>query len=246
MSDSNVKFEISTWMRENLIWVIGLMPVILASFRLLVVAQGDTEALRALLANVNVLVLVLSTILPTVPSLVFWLAVWSWDWHRLQTAEKRFEVPQWVFTCVSTIVAIVALNAMPLQLFLINIGILIAMLGYIWWRSKRDGRHAPKLRLNLTGMLALLVINSVGIPLGPSWLPTEEIEVKGQPSVVGYVVSSDPRWFVYLERRGSVVTVPASNVETRTNCSVYRSTLNHPLIDLLGTTRKFAPRCPDE
>ena len=64
---------ITAWMLDNLVWILGLIPVLLSAIRIYAVAGGDEAVLRALVVDLDVVALFLATVLPVLPYYWFFL-----------------------------------------------------------------------------------------------------------------------------------------------------------------------------
>ena len=122
------------FIRSNLVWILGLVPIALAGLRIWTVSRGDTEVFLYLLKNLNVVQLILAIIIPLTPVMVFWSWVAWVDWQRRTPRAKQVEmIPDWVdipiFIAVSGVVM-----WMPLFQLLFCILILI----FIVYRRRRS------------------------------------------------------------------------------------------------------------
>ena len=88
----------------NFAWLIGLLPVVYAGSRILVVSRGNTETMRALVQDLDVTALVLATLLPVWSTVALWWFI-SWAANVSNRNKKNYvnleglsDVKQIIFT----------------------------------------------------------------------------------------------------------------------------------------------------
>jgi len=243
---------LTEFLREHIVWILGLVPFALAGMRILIISQGNVEVLTALLLDLNVVALVLGTLLPIVPTLSFWAIVYWFERRRRTTrADQSHPSPMasgWIGLAVGLI-----LSAASFFTTLPNIGLLVFFLvarGLRYVRDRRrhgeqfdDGAH---IRLDMLNCVVLAIVGSV-VSIYTMWIPTEVINIKGHQPEVEYVLSSDREWTTHLaaysQGNGRLHIDKTSDVESRRPCSQVTRWFQRPIITFTYHPAQ-SPQCP--
>jgi hypothetical protein len=194
-----------------------------------------------LLNSTNPVNLVIATLFPWIPLIILYTGIWIWEWRRRQPEAFRKKTQLFVGSgCL--LISLPALTAMPILILAVAAGVLAIQYGRLALRVRKKEIAWSDYRIEVW---FAIVITSVYALISPaiSWMPTEIIKIQNGDAAVGYVISSDPRWLVYMERRGMTFTVPAANVESRTNCKEAKRWFLKPLFSI-STNIKSNPDCP--
>lgn|GEM_PF-5771826 len=230
--------------RDNPLWVLGLLPLVLVCFRLIYVSRGDTEVMRALLASIDILRIVLATVLPVMPVLLFWGIVLLVDRWRVTRKDERPAMPALLPAFVVTLL-VVSLTGMTTLTAVASIASLMVVAVQIWRAQRRDGPRSY--RIKATDAIGWALLTCLTASVGP-WLPTEAIKLTDGSQYVGYTLSADARWFQFLDG-DNVLHVEASNsIESRTPCTKVGSWYVDTTFRALQRHRgeEVAPRCPKQ
>lgn len=229
-----------SFFKENAVWWLGLVPVALAAIRVLVVSGGNPELLKALVVGLDVTDLVLATLLPVLPVILFWV----WIWWIFTPYAHRYgpEEPDWHhYLSIAPMVLVVAV--LPLDGLLINIGVLAVLFVFRYFRNRGRGKRSVPARVDLSGWVVLIGLNAI-VYANSMWLPSENIDVDTQKPVKAYVLSSDVRWTTYLVEDGPIRTVASASVKDREVCADPLEWHDEPLWSFLDAeTREDQPRC---
>ena len=101
-------------------------------------------------------------------------------------------------------------------------------------------------RIDGTAVIIILFLQVVAY-LNIPWISYEIVSAKGQPQIVGQVLSADGNWTTVLERipRG-VRLIPTSDVVTRTPCVLDNSVLSKSVIAIALSSIYGQPAvCPE-
>ncbi|ORM38164.1 hypothetical protein BFL43_01030 [Williamsia sp. 1135] len=199
----------------------GLIPVLLAALKVVVVSGGDPQALRALVQDLDVLGLVLATFLPIGSTLllwgfVFWAVAANKAVGKVDRAVGHTPEQNAYYTrlpVVSVIVVAVCYWSMPVVFLVSNIGIVVALtlLGVLFGRRERLWARS----IYIFGIV-LIVASIIIYPLvSGMWLTAERISARNERPEVGYVLSSDVRWTRYMNEDRRVIIVSSSEVTRR-------------------------------
>lgn len=228
--------------KGNFVWLLGLVPVFLAGLRIWTVSQGDSEVFLFLLKNLNAVQLLLATIIPLTPVIVFWAWVAWVDWQRRTPREQQVqEIPDWVdipiFIAMSSV-----MMYMPLYLLLTNIAIL-AFFAFMRrrWRKKAESKDSPYHGLSMTpiiwdarGIGLSLVATSI-LSSYVVWLPPEIIKTTKWQAETGSVISEDDRWTTILTRDRKIELIRTSNIVARRPCTTDWNFFGRPVMKVLSS-----------
>ncbi|GAA3418811.1 hypothetical protein GCM10022140_25650 [Rhodococcus aetherivorans] len=230
--------------RDNPLWVLGLLPLVLVCFRLIYVSRGDTEVMRALLASIDILRIVLATVLPVMPVLMFWGIVLLIDRWRITRKEERPAMPALLPAFVITLL-LVSLTGMTILTAVASIASVMVVAAQIWRAQRKGGPRSY--RLKATEAIGLAVLTCLTASVGP-WLPTEAIKLTDGSQYVGYALSADARWFQFLDDDNVLHVEASTSVESRTPCTKVGNWYVDTTFRALQRHRgqEVAPRCPEQ
>ena len=244
----------SEFIRENLIWLLGLLPFALAGTKLFIVAGADPQLLRTFLQSLNIVQLMLATIVPLFPVVAFWGCIGLWGYIRYRARTGQAQLPDWVDVPIAML-AVTLVTFMPAGQVLVNVGLLVflAVLRRLFrWIERRfaNGESTIDREPMWPDYLQTVVFAVVGaFETTPTmWLPMELIDVKGASRAeVGYVISQDGDWITILNRTQDDVQIyKLADIESRTICSI-TAWPTKPVIDLIfrddSTRQPSAPPC---
>jgi hypothetical protein len=229
--------SMAQFVRDNLLWVVGTVPLVIAAFNILSISNGDPQVFAYLIQGLSVVQLVLGVILPLIPPAIIWLSIAFFVEQRALPKDERFNVfNQYHFAVMA--IGVVAIFALRISWLISTLVLLIYVLMYhLWanWRNKknrvRDGADAERVSirpLNFQFVIALIVVTVVqAIASSRSgWIPYELIDVKDHPAISGQVLSSDGSWTKFLDRKHSIQIVSTANLISRQPCYVDSSYLD--------------------
>ncbi|KKC00888.1 hypothetical protein [Mycolicibacter arupensis] len=206
---------------EGSIWLWGLAPVLFAALRVLMVSRGDSETLRALVQNLNVTALVLSTLLPLAPLAAFWamLIVLVVKIIARRQESSKIMTPPFVLFLVFTMSF--ACFAMPLRYLVYSAGFfaviaLFVACAFILHRMSmasaakyvQKGAAVWVLGIPLAAIVSLFAQSGM-------WVPKERIVARNIEVSPVYVLSSDERWTSYMNDKHKVHLVPTPDIARR-------------------------------
>jgi hypothetical protein len=224
------------------LWLLGLVPIIFASLRLIIVARGDPETLRSLVQSLNITALVLATVLPLGATVVTWTFL-----LLLLSAVTRPQLPQnkegrRVYLVLLVVFAVfVDCFAMTLIYGLINLAIFAAFILLtvsIRWSLTRPPpwpERAQKFaRVSAQAWTLVFLLGPLLIWLGAigMWLPQERLTVGATHIEPVYVLSYDDRWLKYMNGAHQVHIVPTKDVTSRETLGASGSTWRKTPFDL--------------
>ncbi|MFC3774379.1 hypothetical protein [Mycolicibacterium holsaticum] len=205
---------------EGLIAGVGVIAVVYVSLRLLVVARGNSDTLRALAQNLNFTAIFVASILPfvTVGLAVLVFAFLSsaagvWQGHviprRADQTRKQAAQTQVVAAILTLfLLLVVGWWSMPLKYAAVSViagGILLVVYVLSMFLHKLAGLLKALLGLYLV-LLALVGVVLMIVQVG-MWLPRERLTVRGSQTDVVYVLSSDGEWTKYLDAASHKVKI---------------------------------------
>ena len=223
----------------NFAWLIGLLPVVYAGSRILVVSRGNTETMRALVQDLDVTALVLATLLPVWSTVALWWFI-SWAANVSNRNKKKLDIrpgaTSGYLLLPAIVVLVLTLETMPAAYLIGNFAFLLVLVvcgsiarltGNQRVKAAAAASVALSLIVALTGVVVLLVLG-----FGQTnWLPRENVTVAGNPPTPGDVVSSDVRWTRILDEDGTIEVVPSADVTARQSIDEQVTWSDRPLLD---------------
>ena len=87
--DEAILPEPKSFVRDNLVWILGIVPFIMAAYQILKVSSGDPTVTAYLINNLDIPKFALALVLPYVPVAGFWIGVaWLQVHSRLPEPQK--------------------------------------------------------------------------------------------------------------------------------------------------------------
>ncbi len=226
--------------------IVVIAPVTLAALRLLFFSGGDPVLLRVLISTLDVPTVVLGTLLPTMPVLLWALIQpFNQDPGTIEKALGGGRRARWLRRLLLFLVMAIYLAIGPWPTTAWAVGAVVAgavLVALIWWVvsiviNRRAGRRwAVALRppahgeyvsngfprwliFALSAPLLVVLVFPTGF-----WLPQEVITLKGDPAqrVSGYVLEQDSGWVTFLKSDREVLVVRAQAIEARDVCDQSR------------------------
>jgi len=191
----------------------------------------------------DVFTVVLATVLPVVPVLIFWGGVLLIDRWRITPKEKRPKLPVWAPSIVTTAMA-VGMIGMTALTALLSILLVARAIISIWYRQRTTGPRSY--RVTASEYLAITLITCFTATIGP-WVPTEVVKIKGGAEYVGYSLSADARWMQFLDDENVLHVFSSSTVDSRTPCTQTGSSwMTDTTFRILQRNKgqEVAPSCP--
>ncbi|MEV0669899.1 hypothetical protein [Mycobacterium sp. NPDC050441] len=242
------------FVRQNILWCLGLLPFAIAAVNILSVSAGDPAIFGYIIRGLNIGSLVIGVVLPLIPVFIIWTAL-MWTIANV----SRFND----FRTVMNLPALVVIIAVTISLATIQLGYLaIIVFSLLMWgswkgvaavrtsyRRRSSGPEASAVQAppyDFPLLIAFLVLTSlmslIYMPYG--WLPSESVKVKESEPATGKVLSSDEVWTTYLGRYGKVVIAHSDDVEWRHPCDGDGSMVTKSINALPGDWNRREP-CPD-
>ncbi|WAJ43542.1 hypothetical protein OK015_20380 [Mycobacterium sp. Aquia_216] len=235
--------------RDHIIWILGLLPLVLAGIKLFAVSEGDPEVFRFLLRDLNVVQLVIATVVPFAPLVIFWTYVVWLDWIRRTPAAVRNQVmPEWLDQPIWNAAMLIVL-IMPTFQILISIAILM----FLFFRRRRarkkaelrwganHGQTLAPIYWSARGFLFGLVLQGL-IGSSGSWFPAEAVKVRGSDVQAAYVISYDRDWTTVLDSHKKIKLYKTESVESRSACIGDWTWLGRPITKVFSSAPE--PICP--
>jgi len=231
----------ASFVREHLVWFLGLLPLLFACFRVLIASGGNTETLKALVQNLDVTSLALATLLPFASSAMFWVNIVM----LVGGTSKRSDPTQgksksggkflfFVATCT------VIWLTMPVGYLIANSVVLALIL--LFAVLSRLSSTLGKALAGLTAIAMVLVVIIAPFAFAGMWLPSEQIRIKssardGQSTApddvyTGFVLSSDEVWTKFMDWEKQIFIVRSDTVLNRAVEAGKRSWWHRSLNDL--------------
>ncbi|MFT9663247.1 hypothetical protein ACM0CQ_13435 [Mycobacteroides abscessus subsp. abscessus] len=244
--DEPLPRTLAEFLSRHLTWVLSLLPFVLAGFKLLTNSGGDIQVLRYLVQNVNIVVLLLSSVVPLIPLAVFWLYVIGIEWLFVAPQDfKKINIPEWLFIpFLGGLIAVVIY--MPTGMLIANGGLLVFYIVFRkffrWLRRNDEDDPLDGLSMRadfLQGFMLTVVASLFTIP--SMWLPIESMEV-GELKMSGYVLSISDQWTTILDRHKNIQIITTSDLKSRRPCGT-NSWVSKPLLELWSNPTKLVT-CP--
>jgi hypothetical protein len=218
------------FLREHLVWVLGLIPFILAAIEVLIATGGDPLVFSYLIQNMGVVTVVLCSILPLIPLAVLLIAIWLIALRYTTPKSDRRDLGNVTLFAVLLGIgsSILTISLVYLLVVIVIAAINIQQSYAMRLRARKDrlrygadvpskSKYAPALSTFIAS-LAMLSIQSLAIPVNGNWIPSEVIQVKGAPKVAGDLLTSDHTWTIYRDFHNQVHIVKTDDVVSRQPC----------------------------
>jgi len=208
------------------LWLLGLVPVLLACLHVMIVSRGDAETLRSLVQNLNVTALVLSTLLPLGTTILTWIYVFMFLTAVTKPREDGRFRQLWTTSWFLVVVGVIDFIAMPLSYGTVNV-VLVSVFVASIATSRKALKHPNPGRLvwavqalskinakvwALTFLLAPLLIWLCFLGV---YLPKERLTVGAAEFDPVYILSADERWTKYMDGAHKVHIVRTTDIRDR-------------------------------
>jgi hypothetical protein len=226
------------------LWLLGLIPVLLACLHLMIVARGDAETLRSLTQNLNITALVLSTTLPLGTTILTWIyfftlviALTKPKGERLKGLRKSL----WFLV----VIVVIDFIAMPANYGAVNLALFSLFAGSaVVSRSVNKRPHDARLSRALKALSqANARFWATALLLGPLlvwlcflgvYLPKERLVIGSNHLEPVYILSIDDRWTKYLDSAHKVHIAPTAQVRGRETVGTADSSWRKTPLNLVG------------
>jgi hypothetical protein len=222
-----------SFVRDNMAWLLGLVPFLIAAFQILKVSLGDPTVTAYLISNLDILKFGLAIILPCLPIAGFWVCI-AWLQTRSRLPEPQKSQLEWtVFTVQLAIWPFIF--SMTVITFVTNVVVTYGF--FVAWRwlhdrkQRKSGAYDPENRLQMRPIILGLAfaLNSIVSSSTISWLPLEIISVERQANVTARVLSTDGDWTTYLDNDRRIYITATPKIQLRVACSPTSSISSKPL-----------------
>jgi hypothetical protein len=197
-------------LRSHVTLVLTLIPILLSGLRIFAVANGDRATLLTLLSTLDVTAVLLGTFAWLLPTAVGVAAAICWiRWLQLRSVSRplgrQAKNRRLMDGGLSTILALILFALAPVNdLF----NLLLCVFAVYFFRKPERNRAGQLVIIGaafLTLVLAPVVFRAANM-----WLPAEKIVLRNQPAIVGYVLTTDPRYAAVLKAAESTVQILAT------------------------------------
>lgn len=223
---------VGPFVRDNIIWILGLLPVVIASVETLGISGGNIQIIAYIFQDVSLASVVATAVIPFMPVAIFALCAHGlllWMKHP-DRRSKPYKDP------------VIIATSLPMVLLWLLMPIAVAFAIIIaaaaTYNDKRKEENRLKLRygvdareskskvaIELTPVFPSLLLAMVIMILvafsDVTFVPKELIALKGKKPVVAQVLLSDKEWTKYLESNAQerqVRIAHTSDVESRVPC----------------------------
>ncbi|MDI9896322.1 hypothetical protein QM797_16475 [Rhodococcus sp. IEGM 1381] len=202
------------WAKENLIWLVGLIPFVAAFLSVYTFSGGDRARLIASLDGLDVVTLVFASVVPVAPVIVFLTG----SYFVLRDVDRgRWRGALWsAFITLAGSLLITRTS----ELATVAVGypalILPFVLLHIFFR-KRFSKPFPA-EIILIVMASAFVLGGVNTDF-VKWLPSEMIAIKAEAPRLGSVVKEQEDSITVIWDGAGVERIPIGDVAGRVICS---------------------------
>lgn len=231
--------------REHLGLVVTMVPILLSLLRVFAVARGDRATLVTLLSTLDVKAILLGTFAWVFPTAVGVVAAILWiGWLQRKAGDPRAgsvraAAGPWA-ALLTTATAVILFALSPVN-DLVNLVICVAA---VFLLRKRERNRLGRALL-IGAAFLVLILAPVVFRAANMWLPAERIVVKGEPSLVGYVLAASSLDLTVLDAATATVhRLRPDEVESRTICSLNPGLESVSVVAYLaGQSRPGTPAC---
>ncbi|WP_199255246.1 hypothetical protein [Mycolicibacterium mengxianglii] len=250
---STASSERPSWLsgliRDHIVWILGLIPFVLAAFSVLFTSAGDPQIFGYIIQNLNVVSLFLTVTLPLIPVSLVFISLYYLA-RSIQTPKDKRDSFSFERNILAVAVILLGALMMPLIAVYFFTGVFFTLISQAVTARCRNEKFTV-LAANLRNLfLGLSVVGgTLIVTFSWNWLPTEALDVKGQPITSGQVLSSDGEWTKFLEdsrARRTVHIVRTSDIKSRTPCNARQGSQYNSVINFFVKNRKSGPQidCP--
>jgi hypothetical protein len=256
MSRAEPAAQIASFVREHAVWCLGLLPFVVATINIVVLSGGKPQVFGYLVKNLDIVGLILSSCVPLISVICLWAtSVWlSTDSNWRSKSRSDIESMLYIFALFGFLISL-----MTTQLtYLMVMAFSFAVHGYRYMRARCRNRLVkdtfgvrylvtPLPRYgyaHLIASLGLICFISI-LFLPPTWLPTENIEVRNTAPFSGQMIALDGEWTMLLRSTGNVQIVHTADMESRVPCEDSQFLLGRSTAEMLARSanRMRVPVC---
>lgn len=243
------------FVQKNLLWVIGITPLVIAALNILAISGGDPQVAAYVLEDLNLISLIMGIILPLIPVAIVWVFIAYLEERATLPKSERLELASRPMYMVWPIVG-VAVATMQLTWIIATALMLIfafADRAYTRRKYKRsgllDGGAAFIIRKMdfsfVIVLIAVFVIQTVTSG-NSTWIPREVIDIKYHEAITGQVLSSNGEWTKFINRDKQVQINPTADIVSRHPCYLDTSVLSDSLLQMTQRqiTGASKSKCP--
>jgi hypothetical protein len=242
--------SLKDFIREHLVWVLGLLPFAFAAIQMLVVTGGEPEVAAYLVQNVGVVSIVFCIILPLIPLAALLTIIWFVNLRFATPKSERIKMNS-VFSYAIAVVIVISLVTIPLgYLGIVAVTLLATIIQSFnrWSTSRRDRLRygvdvpvkpvfEPALSVVIIP-LSIFATMAVMLPNSGSWSPYENFRIKNLPETSGILFVSDHTWTIFRDEYNHVHIVKTDDVISREPCQNAIHFFTESLNQIILTHRK--------
>ncbi|WP_143546808.1 hypothetical protein [Rhodococcus sp. 06-235-1A] len=230
------------WIQENILWIIGALPVVLVGYRLFFVSVGDPVTLRLLVANLDVMQILMVTALTLLPIFLFYS---SFVVMERATREVPGEnLPGWTFSLVLIFLLIAAFTMNLVTLIGASTGIAIFFTlaaGYNFWRVRKRGLQR---NIIFGGFLITFSVLQSFIASSTHWIPAENYFLSSGEKKSGYELTSDDESVTVQWILGGSARLDKEEIENRELC--IKKAERNTLLFIVAPSMQHNPGCAEK
>lgn len=243
--DASTRPSLLALARDHLGLVVATVPVLLSLVRVFAVARGDRATLVTLLGTLDVMAILLGMFAWVFPTAVGVVAAVLW----IRWMQQRSEAPgpadsggtAGLWPALLTTAAALSLFALGPLNDLVNL--LLCGAAVVFFR--KPGRNRLGRILLIGAGFLVLIVGPVVFRGANMWLPADRIVMRGQPTLVGYVLAVNSLDVTVLDAATSTVhRLRPQDVESRAICRLNPGLESMSLAGYLsGQERLGTPTC---
>ena len=142
MSEGTFSFPaLSQFVRDHLVWVLGITPFFIAAININSMSAGDPEVFTYILQNLNLAAFMLGVTLPLIPVAVALCAI-AWIAQRNAVAKSQHPKSLSNYTQIVVVVLLMAaILVIPIRYLILNSLLLAIFYLCQWWTEAKTGGH---------------------------------------------------------------------------------------------------------
>jgi len=220
-----------SWTRRNALALVALVPVLVASARLLIFSGGDPALLATTLERLDVPAVVLGSLGPTFGVIVgYTLFIVIANRHVTPVVLTWLRDVSPVVSSLLTFVAFLTIWLTPLRQLLLTSVTVLAGVVYRLITTAVDRRRHRSVPADVPVIAALLAFTILGNQ-SSAWVPTESVTFDDGSERVVYVFDASEGWFTMVDVSNKQVSrVPVDSVESRTVCDLHADRSLHQIV----------------
>lgn len=204
------------WVRENALWLVGLIPVALVCYRIFYVSGGDPVSMRLLVTNLDVVQIAVVTVLSLLPVGLFYAG--------LVVLERVFfdvpgeNLPAWAcpIGLGASFIGFILMNRSAANWILIGLGVFVVLALVVSYFVKKHG--GPRLVIFGGAIVVLSVIQAL-IASSDHWLPAENVLNNAGDVRTGFVVDESEGEVTIQWYRGPMEVIEGAQIASRSFCT---------------------------